>query len=106
MKHESDLREARDTHVLGHRMIDDRGSFVGWVNDVLSVDPPDEAAWAVVGTRWFGTERFVPLDEAYVAIDGNVVVPYDKNTIKHAPRAGDHVLVRAVREALAAYYGR
>jgi hypothetical protein len=86
-------------------MINDRGEALGRVNDVLYGDESSNSPWAVVGTGWFGTERFVPLHGAYLATDGKVVVPYDKSTVKHAPRAGDHALVPAVRAALAAYYG-
>src|SRR5258707_815330 len=102
MKRESELS---DTRVVGHRMIDDHGTVVGRGNDVIYGDRSSEPEWAVVGTGWWRTERFVPLHEAYLATDGKVVVPYDKAIIKHAPRAGDHLLVPAVRAALAAYYG-
>ena len=101
MKRESDVSDAR---VVGHRMVNDHGTIVGRVKDVIYSDRSNEPAWAVVGTGWFGSERLVPLHEAYVATDGKVVVPYDKATVKHAPRARDHVLVPAVRAALAAYY--
>jgi hypothetical protein len=105
MKRESDLSEARDARVLGRRMISETGTALGRVKDVLYTDQSSDGPWGVVGTGWFGTERFVPLHDAYLATDGKVVVPYDKSTVKHAPRAGDHVLVPAVRAALAAYYG-
>jgi hypothetical protein len=59
----------------------------------------------VVRIGWLRGERFVPLHGAYVATDGNVVVTYEKSTIKHAPGTRDHVLVPAVRAALAEYYG-
>ena len=102
MKRESVLSEAR---VLGRRMIDESGTSIGRINDVLYDDPSSDDSWAVVGTGWLGKERFVPLHGAYLATDGNVVVPYDRNIVKHAPRARDHALVPAVRAALAAYYG-
>jgi len=105
MKNESALNEARDSQMLGHRMINERGETLGRVQDVLYGDQAAESPWAVVSTGWFGRERFVPLHGAYLATDGKVVVPYDKNTVRHAPRAGDHALVPAVRAELAAYYG-
>ena len=47
--------------------------------------------WAVVRTGLTRSEHLVPLTNAYVGVDGNVVVPYDKNTVKRAPRAREHI---------------
>jgi hypothetical protein len=105
MKRESGLSDAQDASVLGRRMIDENGAVIGRIKDVLYGEPADDAPWAVVGIGVLGSERFAPLRDAYLADDGKVVVPYDKTLVKGAPRAGDHVLVPAVRAALAAYYG-
>lgn len=109
MQRESGLREPRGVRALSHRMINDRGVVIGRVEDVryggVSSEASTDGLWAVVATGRFGTERFVPLHEAYLASDGNVVVPYDETTVEHAPRAGNHCLLPALRAALAAYYG-
>ena len=98
--------ESRDLQVLGHRMVTERGSVIGRVNDVLIDETATtDDAWAIVSTGVLRSEHFVPLTSAYLAVDGDVVVPYDKGTIKHAPRADDHVLTSPVRKELAEYYG-
>jgi sporulation protein YlmC with PRC-barrel domain len=97
--------EQRDLQVLGHRMVTERGTVIGRVNDVLIDETATDDAWAVVSTGVLRSERFVPLTAAYLAADGDVVVPYDKNTVKRAPRADDHVLTTPVRRELAEYYG-
>ena len=100
-----DNSERSEAQVLGQRVVSEHGEMIGRVNDVLIDDSATDRAWAVVSTGLLRTEHFVPLAEAYVGIDGNVVVPYEKNTVKKAPRADEHVLTAPVREKLAAYYG-
>ena len=97
--------ESRDLQVLGHRMVSDRGAVIGRVSDVLIDESAADDAWAVVSTGLLRSEHFVPLTAAYITHDGDVVVPYEKNTIKRAPRASEHVLSSPVRKELAAYYG-
>jgi sporulation protein YlmC with PRC-barrel domain len=104
----SEAREAsehRDLRVLGHRMVTERGSLIGRVNDVVIDETATDDAWAIVSTGVLRSEHFVPLTAAYLAVDGDVVVPYDKSTVKRAPRADDHVLTSPVRKELADYYG-
>jgi sporulation protein YlmC with PRC-barrel domain len=101
----NDDGDRRASQVLGQRVVSEHGETIGRVNDVLIDEAATERAWAVVSTGLLRSEHFVPLGEAYVGIDGNVVVPYEKNTVKKAPRADEHVLTAPVREKLAAYYG-
>jgi hypothetical protein len=105
MTHEPEFNDSHEPRMVGHRMVSEQGAVIGRVNDVLVDDTAVSDAWAIVDPGLMRPERFVPLAAAYVADDGDVVVPYDKNTVKHAPRADDHVLTPAVREELAAYYG-
>ena len=86
-------------------MVSDQGAVIGRVNDVLIDETAADDAWAVVSTGLLRSEHFVPLTAAYLADDGDVVVPYDKTTIKRAPRADEHVISSPVRAELAAYYG-
>jgi sporulation protein YlmC with PRC-barrel domain len=97
--------EDRDLEVLGLRMVTERGSVIGRVNDVVIDETATDDAWAIVSTGVLRSEHYVPLTKAYLATDGDVVVPYDKTTVKHAPRADDHVLTAPVRKELAEYYG-
>jgi sporulation protein YlmC with PRC-barrel domain len=102
----SEPSEHGDHQVLGHDVVTANGEVIGTVNDVLMDEKADvDTAWAVVSTGRLRADRFVPLSESYRGADGSLVVPYDKNTVKHAPRADEHVLTAPVREKLSAYYG-
>jgi hypothetical protein len=49
----------------------------------------------------------MPLDDSYVDDAGRLVVPFDKASIKRAPKAGrEHVLTPDVARELRDYYGR
>ncbi len=79
---------------------------VGKVTDVLFDDREFLPRWAVVKTGVFGGERFVPLQNAYMDEAGRLVVPFDKISIKRAPKPrGDHVLSPEVAKELRDYYG-
>jgi len=47
----------------------------------------------------------LPLEGAYVADSGDLVVPFDRSTIKNAPKVPhDHVLTRSAEDEIAQYY--
>ena len=88
------------------KVIDDHFEAVGTVTDVIydSVEAM-EPRWAIVKTGVFGGERPAPLEGAYVADSGDLVVPFDRATIKNAPKIPhDHVLTRGVEDEIAQYY--
>lgn len=96
-----------DQRWLGQPVIDENSKPIGRVVDVLYDDDtsvtPD---WAVVGVGLLKTGHYMPLDKAYRTADGRLVVPYDQQTVKGAPRVGkDHVLTPALKQATASYYG-
>jgi hypothetical protein len=91
---------------VGQEAIDQRGGKIGKVTDVLSDDQTGQPAWAVVNTGLIRSEHYVPLADAYETDEGRVVLAFDKDTIKHSPRASrEHVLLRTTEEELRRYYG-
>ena len=61
--------------------------------------------WAVVSPGVFRAEHFLPLDNTYLSLEGNLVVPFDKRTVSRSPRAErDHVLSPITERALEQYY--
>src|SRR5215203_2420617 len=71
----------------GRTVIDNSGDKVGTVIDVYADDDTRQAEWLAVSTGLFGTKiSFVPLSGAAVQPQGDVVVAYDKSTIKDSPR--------------------
>jgi hypothetical protein len=62
------------------------GERIGGIGQVYLDNETGEPNWVTVKTGLFGTqESFVPLGQAD-ADGANVTVPYDKDTIKNAPR--------------------
>ena len=72
--------------LFGVRVVDVDGDKVGTVSGVYLNDQTDLLSWVTVVTGWFGLgESFVPLDRADISPDA-IRVPFDKATIKNAPR--------------------
>ena len=65
------------------------GDKIGSIGQIYLDDQTSQPEWVTTKTGLFGTdESFVPLAEATVSGD-DVVVPYDKDKVKDAPRVGD-----------------
>ncbi len=105
----SDQRNPQVNTWMGRTVTDSGGSKVGTVSDVyVDVDVDSNVPdWLAVSTGLFGTKvSFVPVEGARV--DGDrVVVAYDKDKIKDAPRTdADGSLSIEEERTLYAYYGR
>jgi len=88
------------------KAIDDHLTPIGTVTDIIyDSEQAMEPRWAIVKTGVLGGERPAPLEGSYVADTGDLVLPFDKNTIKHAPKVPhDHVLTRRDEDEIAEYY--
>lgn len=72
--------------LLDLQVMDVAGDKVGTVNDVYLNDQTDQLSWVTVAAGWLGlSESFVPLDGADISHE-RIRVPFDKATIKDAPR--------------------
>jgi uncharacterized protein (TIGR02271 family) len=88
------------------KVVTDHGEKVGGVGQIYVDDQTNEPDWVTVKTGLFGSaESFVPLQGA--RIDGdNIVVGYDQDTIKAAPRIDtDGSLSPEDEQALYRHYG-
>jgi uncharacterized protein (TIGR02271 family) len=92
--------------VTDGNVIDADGDKIGRVGQIYLDDQTDEPNWVTVRTGLFGTsESFVPLSGAS-ASGSDIVVTYDKDTVKDAPRVdADGHLTPAEEQTLYAYYG-
>lgn len=80
------------TILTGHSVLDDHNTKVGTVSDVL-YDDGGAPRWLVVDPGPMRAEKFVPVAGAYVTEEGEMVIPYGKDQVKHAPKAPrDHVM--------------
>jgi uncharacterized protein (TIGR02271 family) len=82
------------------------GDKIGSIGQVYVDDTTGEPSWVTAKTGLFGTsESFVPLQGAKVN-GSDVVVNYDKDTVKDAPRMdADGSLSPEEEETLYSYYG-
>lgn len=71
------------------RVVTTTGDKIGDIGQVFLDDQTEQPGWVTVRTGLFGgAESFVPLRDAEVQGD-DVRVPYDKATVKDAPRISD-----------------
>src|SRR5215207_9317350 len=82
------------------------GEKIGAVGQIYLDDQTGEPTFVTANTGLFGmSQSFVPLRGARVD-DGNVVVDFDKTTVKDAPRIDDDgSLSPAEEDQIYAYYG-
>jgi sporulation protein YlmC with PRC-barrel domain len=83
-----------DMHFRGHVVVDENGASVGKITDVVYDHRTEQPRWGVVATGFLKPTRYVPLvAQTYMSANGAVVVPFDRQTILHSPKAArDHVL--------------
>ena len=98
---ESDLTALRDGNVVSAS-----GDKIGSIGQIYLDDQTGEPSFVTANTGLFGMKQsFVPLQGARVQ-DGDLVVDYDKETVKDAPRIDDDgSLTPDEEDELYAYYG-
>jgi len=78
--HSQDLRD-----LMGRQAVDPDGDKIGTIDEVYVDEDTGEPSWLTVKTGWFGSNvSFVPVQGIYFGGD-DVVVAYDKSTVKDAP---------------------
>ncbi len=103
------LNNDQAQHLLssGGNVVDNDGSKIGSIGQIFLDDQSGRPEWVTVKTGLFGGgESFVPLRDAEVTGD-DLRIPYDKATVKDAPRISDpdgH-LSEDEEETLYRYYG-
>jgi PRC-barrel domain len=84
----------------GRTLLDRDGGRIGTIDAIYLDDRTGQPEWALVNTGLFGTKSsFVPLAQAFQS-DNDVLVPYDKQLVKDAPRvdAGQHLSAAEERQ--------
>jgi hypothetical protein len=91
---------------IGRTAVDRGAHKIGRIEDIYADDTTGEPEWLAVHTGWFGNHvSFVPLRGSRLA-DGDLMVAYDKDVVKDAPRATpDGHLSVAEEDELYQYYG-
>jgi uncharacterized protein (TIGR02271 family) len=90
----------------GRTLVDRDGGRVGSIDAIYLDDRTGQPEWALVNTGLFGTKAsFVPLAQGTQTGD-DIVVPYDKQLVKDAPRVDpDGQLSEAEERQLWRHYG-
>jgi PRC-barrel domain len=89
-----------------HRLLDQQGDKVGDVIDVVSDPSTLEPRWFVVDPGAFKSTHYVPVLGSYQTADGDIVVPYGADAVKHAPKAHrDHIVTPELEHEINAHYG-
>ena len=71
----------------GQDALDADGDRIGSIEEIYLDAQTDEPEWALVNTGMFGTKRsFVPLRDAAESDGEGIRVPFDKATVKDAPK--------------------
>jgi hypothetical protein len=91
---------------IGRNAVDPNGDKIGKIEEIYADDDSGQPAWLVVHTGMFGRHvSFVPL-HGWQAQGGDVMVAYDKDLVKDAPRAeADGHLSPQEEDRLYEHYG-
>ena len=88
----------------GSDVIDPDQRLIGKIDDVVYGDD-GQPVWAVVELGLMRSAHYLPVAAGYLTESGQFAVPYDKRTVKAAPRVRrDHVLDRNVEAELIQHY--
>ncbi len=89
----------------GSTLVDENGTEVGEVKDVIYDSTETEPEWLVVKAGLMRGEHVVPADGAWQKDEGQVVVPFPAEVIKAAPKAGkNHIVTKDQAAQLAEHY--
>lgn len=97
---------------VGHAVVDEHDQRIGTVVDVAYDDAPrgagspsESPSWLVVDPGRFRAPHWVPVAGSYRSSAGSIVVPWDRELVKHAPKAtDDHLMTPTLERQLAAHY--
>ncbi len=90
----------------GRSAVDSDGQEIGTIDEIYMDAETSKPEWLAVKTGMFGSKvSFIPIAEASEA-NGDVVVPYDKQQVKDAPKAeADGELSQEEESGLYNHYG-
>jgi len=94
------------TELTGHEVLDETGGKIGKIADVIYSTDTAEPAYVRLDFGLLKSHHvLVPLEDAYRSDHGDLVVPFDKNTVKGAPKVPTPVaLTKPLEEQLDLYY--
>ena len=101
----NDGRAGAAASLTGSQVLDPKGQAIGKVKDVVYDGAAGTPTWLVVKPGLLQAEHYVPVRGAYRTETDRVVVPFDRQMVKSAPKAGsDHVVTNEERALLVQHY--
>ena len=104
--------DAAQPEFVGHPGIDEHDHQIGTVVDVAYDDSSSGAGavsesptWLVVDPGMLRAAHWLPVAGTYRSASGSIVVPWDRDIIKHSPKAtDDHRMTPALERQLTEHY--
>lgn len=97
------VTSSSNSGLVGRIVIDPRHEPIGRVVDVIFEDP--DPGIAVVDPGLFRASRFVPMRRFGRTGDGRIVVPFEAERVRGAPKAPkEHIVTRELRDRLEDHY--
>lgn len=88
----------------GHDVVDPNRRLIGTISDVVYGSEGDPQ-WAVVDLGLLRSAHYLPISAGYMSESGELVVPYDKKTVKAAPKADrGHLVDSTTHSELTRHY--
>lgn len=111
-RHGTSEHDAGQPEYVGHTVVDEHDREIGTVVDVAYDDASGGAGasseaprWLVVDPGLFKAAHWVPVAGSYRSASGSIVVPWDRELVKHSPKADDdHRMTPALEEELSTHY--
>jgi hypothetical protein len=106
------VNDATFPDYVGHAVVDEHDHEIGTVVDVAYDDDSSGAgslaetpSWLVVDPGMFKAAHWVPVAGSYRSASGSIVVPWDRELVKHSPKAtDDHRMTPALERELSEHY--
>ena len=106
------MDDATNTEFVGQKVVDEHDQEIGTVidvaydNDARTAGTPDEQpAWLVVDPGMFRAAHWMPVAGTYRSADGRIVAPWDRELVKHSPKASDdHLMTSDLVRRLEQHY--
>jgi hypothetical protein len=88
-----------------HEVVDEHHVHVGKVTDVIYDERDFRPRWATVKVGFLRGEHVAPLEGSYLSDEGRLVLPFDREIVRQAPKAPrGHIMTDDVRNDVEHHY--
>ena len=99
------MTNSPESGLVGRIVVDLRHEPIGKVVDVIFEESGSDPKLGVIDPGLFRSSRYVPLARFGRTGDGRIVVPYEADLVRSAPKAPkEHIVTRELEDRLADHY--